>query len=122
MKKQTSKPSQVHAGDSGPYRRNPGVTLPGIDGLCAKYGVRRLRLFGSAARGGFNENSSDLDFLVDFLEEGNKGIADRYLGLAEDLERSYNRPVDLVTSRSIRNPYFKRNVEKTALVLYDIEA
>ena len=30
--------------------------------LCRKYRVRRLDVFGSAARGDFNEHSSDVDF------------------------------------------------------------
>lgn len=34
--------------------------------LCRKYSVKRLRLFGSAVHGGFDQASSDLDFLVEF--------------------------------------------------------
>ena len=35
-----------------------------IAALCRQYGVRRLELFGSAARGDFNANSSDVDFFL----------------------------------------------------------
>ena len=37
---------------------------PELVDLCRKYRVRRLDVFGSAARGDFNEHSSDVDFLV----------------------------------------------------------
>ena len=33
--------------------------------LCRRYGVRRLEVFGSAARGSFDPETSDLDFLVE---------------------------------------------------------
>ena len=32
--------------------------------LCERYGVERLELFGSAARGEFDPANSDLDFIV----------------------------------------------------------
>jgi predicted nucleotidyltransferase len=35
-----------------------------IESLCARHGVRRLELFGSAARGQFDPAKSDVDFLV----------------------------------------------------------
>jgi predicted nucleotidyltransferase len=34
--------------------------------LCRRYRVRKLELFGSAANGRFDPETSDLDFLVDF--------------------------------------------------------
>src|SRR5438876_87045 len=37
--------------------------------LCRKYRVQRLESFGSAARGDFDPNRSDLDFLVEFDDE-----------------------------------------------------
>lgn len=38
----------------------------GLEAACREYGVRRLELFGSAARDDFDEERSDLDFLVVF--------------------------------------------------------
>jgi len=80
--------------------------------LCRKYAVRKLQLFGgSAVRSDFDSGLSDLDFLVNFSNDDEPGIADRYLGLAEDLES--------LLSRSVRNPYFRQSVEKSALTLYE---
>lgn len=86
--------------------------------LCRKYGVRRLDLFGSAATGAFREATSDLDFVADFADRS-PGYADRYLAFAEALEALFGRPVDLLTERSIRNPYFRRAVAAARETVYD---
>ena len=64
-------------------------------------GVRRLALFGSFARGEAGDDS-DVDFLVEF-EPGQKSF-DRFLDLAELLERAVGRRVDLLTTESL-SPY-----------------
>ncbi|MEN6335890.1 MAG: nucleotidyltransferase domain-containing protein [Phycisphaerales bacterium] len=88
--------------------------------LCHRYGVKRLYLFGSGATGRFDAHRSDLDFLVCFANREPTGeYADRYLGFADDLERLFGRPVDLVTEQSIRNPYFKSEVESTRQLVYE---
>ena len=88
--------------------------------LCRQYRVERLYVFGSAASGHFDERRSDLDFLVQFSDRAPTGeYADRYLGFAEALEQLFGRPVDVVTEESIRNPYFRREVEATRQLLYE---
>src|SRR5262245_58729439 len=82
-----------------------------LEGLCRRFGVRRLELFGSAATEAFRAADSDLDFLVEF-ESTDAGYADRYFGLLESLEGLYDRPVDLVVASAIRNPYFREAVER----------
>ncbi len=93
--------------------------LDAIRALCREYGVRRLDLFGSAATGTFDPAASDLDFVVAFADTRAPGYADRYLGLAEALEALLGRGVELVTERSIRNPYFRRAVDATRQPLYE---
>jgi predicted nucleotidyltransferase len=90
-----------------------------IEELCRKYAVERLYIFGSAARDAMTEDS-DIDFVVDLGggEGYSAGYADRYFGLAEDLEEVFNRHVDLITVRSIKNPYFRSEVERTRKLLY----
>ena len=86
--------------------------------VCRKYGVASLDLFGSGASGDWKTDESDLDFIVSLRAIPDRSIADRYLGLAEDLEALLGRPVDLITSRSIRNPYFRRSVDATRQSVY----
>ena len=88
--------------------------------LCLRYKVERLDLFGSAADGNFHADTSDLDFLVRFLNpEPTSDYADRYLDLAEAMERLFQRPIDLVTEQSVRNPYFRRVVDASRELVYE---
>ncbi|MCH8829499.1 MAG: nucleotidyltransferase domain-containing protein [Planctomycetes bacterium] len=90
-----------------------------LAGLCRKYKVRVLDLFGSAATElGFDPETSDLDFLVEFEPTDNMGPADQYFGLLEDLKSLFGREVHLVTNRSLRNPYFIESVNATRQSLY----
>lgn len=90
-----------------------------IRDLCRQFGARRLDLFGSAASGGFDPGTSDLDFVATFADTQVPGFADRYLGFAEALETLFGRPVDVITERSIRNPYFRQAVDSTRQPIYD---
>ena len=71
--------------------------------LCRRYRVRQLQLFGSAATGAFSSETSDLDFIAEFADTRSTDYADRYFDFAEALERLFNRPVDVLTRRAIRN-------------------
>lgn len=86
--------------------------------VCERFIVRRLELFGSAADGSFEPDTSDLDFLVEFppLEAGEH--FDAYFGLRDALEDLFGRSVDLVMTRAIRNPYFLKAVNRSRTVLY----
>jgi len=86
--------------------------------LCARYYVRRLELFGSAATGAADA-WSDLDFLVEFGEVPPGRHADCYFGLLESLESLFERHVDLAETKAIQNPYFLTAIEKTRKVLYE---
>lgn len=85
--------------------------------LCRVRGVQRMRLFGSAADGRFNERDSDVDLLVEF-QPGVADLFDAYFGLKEDLESLFGRDVDLVMTDAIRNPYFEASALATAKELY----
>ncbi len=89
-----------------------------LSNLCNAYGVERLELFGSASRGDFDRKESDLDFLVDFRDSHPLGAFDRYFGLKEDLERLFQRPIDLIEVKAINNPYFRQAVEKDKVLVY----
>jgi uncharacterized protein len=92
---------------------------PELESLCRRTNVVRLDLFGSAASRRFQRQASDLDFLVSFGEFPLGGVFDAYMDLAEGLEALLDRPVDLVTERSIRNPYFRKAVEASRVPVYD---
>jgi uncharacterized protein len=90
-----------------------------IAALCRQYGVLRLDLFGSAATGAFDPETSDLDFVADFADIDVPGYFGRYLGFADALETLFGRPVDLLTENMIGGPYFRQAVEATRQAVYD---
>ena len=89
-----------------------------IRALCETHSVKALYLFGSAAGEDFDADSSDLDFLVDFLEMEPGDLAAAYFGLLEGLERLFARRIDLVAYRAIENPYFREAVDARKVSIY----
>jgi predicted nucleotidyltransferase len=89
-----------------------------LEALSKRFGVHRLEAFGSAVTGRFQTATSDIDFLVEFQPPNGPGYADRYFGLLESLEALFQRPVDLVVTSAIRNPYFRQAVDETRTLLY----
>jgi uncharacterized protein len=86
--------------------------------ICARQGVRRLEVFGSAATGAFDAARSDFDFLVEFDPAQRFGAFDQYFGLKEQLEALLGRPVDLVVEGASSNRYFLESVNKSRRLLY----
>jgi predicted nucleotidyltransferase len=94
-------------------------TLKELRELCVRYHVQRLELIGSAVTNNkFDAQKSDIDFLVEFqpLKEGE--YADTYFGLLEALESLFDRHIDLVMARAIKNPYFLESINRNRKVLY----
>lgn len=89
-----------------------------LKGLCKEFRVKKLEIFGSAATDQEIADTSDLDFLVEFDRDSSLALADQYFGLLQALEDLFGRQVDLLTSRSLKNPYFIRSVEQSRRLLY----
>lgn len=87
--------------------------------LCIRYGVARLEVFGSAARGvDFDPAKSDADFLVEFKPESGLSPLEQFFGLADELEKLLGRPIDLVEPGSIKNPYIRAGINRSREVVY----
>ncbi len=69
--------------------------------LFSKYSIQSMALFGSYAR---NENSIDSD--VDIMVEFNDSIGFEFTDLADELEKTLNLKVDLVSKNGIKKKYF----------------
>ena len=90
-----------------------------VAALCRRYGVRRLEVFGSAARGhDFDPARSDADFLVAFEKEAGLSALDQVFGFAEALEEILGRRVDLVAPSAIRNPYLRAAIDRSRELIY----
>ena len=86
--------------------------------LCRNNGVRRLEVFGSAARNDFDDARSDIDFLVELADDPQGGPLDAYFGLKDALEVLFGRTVDLVSMGSIRNPYVMASIERDRQLVF----
>ena len=86
--------------------------------LCIEYNVKSLHAFGSVCTENFNENS-DIDFLISFKPMDYGDYADAYFELVDKLELVLERPVDLVTDKSLGNPYFIESINHTKTPIYE---
>lgn len=86
--------------------------------LCKRHKVKTLYVFGSILTPRFNDRS-DVDLLVDFNSEINHdNYADNFFDLYHALKSLFGRDVDLVDESSVRNPFFKEELEETKYLIY----
>lgn len=88
-----------------------------INTLCMTHNVKSLFAFGSVCTDKFN-NKSDVDLLISFNQMDYGDYADAYFDLADKFENLFQRQVDLVTEKSLSNPYFIDSINKTKTLLY----
>jgi uncharacterized protein len=85
--------------------------------VAAKYGAQNVRVFGSVARGDFDEKS-DIDFLIQLDSSNLEGM--RYFGvleeLQEELEGLLGCKVDVVDEKGLREK-IKADVLAEAIAL-----
>lgn len=84
-----------------------------IDAACRQYGARRIRVFGSVARGE-ERPDSDIDFLVDF-PRGYDLFAQR-MALAERLAEITGRQLDVIPEHEL-NRHIRARVLREAVDL-----
>ena len=92
-----------------------------ITALCRKHGVRHLYAFGSVLTPRFTDES-DVDFLVDFNTDEIGDYLTNYFELKDALQEALGREVDLVEEKAVRNPIFKRNIERTKTAVYGLSS
>ncbi|AQG82250.1 nucleotidyltransferase family protein [Spirosoma montaniterrae] len=93
--------------------------LPAVIRILRENHVQRAYAFGSVCTDQFNADS-DIDLLIAFDESlDSVQYGEHYFAIAHALERVLKRPVDLVTERSLKNPYFINMVNKTKTPIYE---
>ena len=88
-----------------------------IKKLCKKNKVRSLYVFGSVLTDEFNKNS-DIDFIVDIDSNDPFDYADSYFNLKFSLQELFKRPVDLLESKAIKNPFIIANINRSKSLIY----
>jgi predicted nucleotidyltransferase len=88
-----------------------------IKKLCMAHNVKSLFAFGSVCTDKFNDKS-DIDLLISFEPMDYGDYADTYFNLVDKFENLFKRPVDLITDKSLSNPYFIESINQTMTLLY----
>jgi uncharacterized protein len=86
--------------------------------LCKQHKVRELYIFGSVLTDRFNDES-DIDFLVEFSLIDILEYFDNYMDFKEKLEALLKRPIDLVENQAVRNPIFRRAIDREKKLVYE---
>jgi hypothetical protein len=88
-----------------------------IKKICRDLRVKRLDLVGSASRGEFEPERSDVDVLVQF--DGLDRLFDRYFELKKRLESQLGREVDVIEINAVKNPYVKKSLNRDKVRIYE---
>ena len=87
--------------------------------LCSSHQVRYIYAFGSSVTDRFDEEKSDIDLLVEVDAEDPVERGEKLMSLWDGLEALFLRKVDLLTDSSLKNPYLRKSIEATKVLIYD---
>ncbi|MEW5828176.1 MAG: nucleotidyltransferase family protein [Chloroflexota bacterium] len=98
--------------------QNKKFTLPRkkIADFCKRWSITEFSVFGSVLREDFRPDS-DIDVLVSIDPGANIGLFE-LADMKIELQEMFKRPVDLVEKEGLRNPYRRREILRTAKVIY----
>lgn len=85
--------------------------------LCLQNKVKSLYAFGSVITNRFN-NKSDIDLIVDIDSTNPLEYADHYFNLKFALQDLFDRPVDLLENKAIRNDYLRQEIDNSKQLIY----
>jgi predicted nucleotidyltransferase len=90
-----------------------------ISRICSEHHVEQLFIFGSIATPNFNEQS-DVDILIQFSQQINpEDYFNNYMDFKEKLESVLNREVDIVENQAVRNPIFRKILDRDKILIYE---
>jgi len=87
--------------------------------ICKEFKIKRLYVFGSVVGDDFTDNS-DIDFLLSFFDNLTpEQYTDNYIELHYRLRKLFFREIDILTERTLKNPYFVNQVNKSKQLIYE---
>ena len=87
--------------------------------LCINHNVRFLYAFGSSTSDVFDEEKSDIDLLVEIDLKDPLERGEMLISLWDGFENFFKRKVDLLTESSIQNPFLRKSIDTTKILIYD---
>jgi predicted nucleotidyltransferase len=111
---------QEHAAEYtiGPSGRLPEIDLKALGAIGRKYGVKKISLFGSAARNELRPDS-DVDLLVEF-KPGSRTTLFDIVHMQDELSPHFgNREVHIAERGILENPYRRKTILADLRSLYE---
>ena len=93
--------------------------LSDFNSLCQLHNVKYLYAFGSSVTDRFDYDKSDIDLLVEIDDADPVERGEKLISLWDTFESFFHRKVDLLTESSIRNPYLRKSIDSTKILIYD---
>jgi uncharacterized protein len=87
--------------------------------LCKSHNVKYLYAFGSSVTDRFDYDKSDIDLLVELDLKDPIDRGEKLLSLWDLFEIFFQRKIDLVTDSSIVNPFFRKSIDSSKVLIYD---
>jgi len=84
--------------------------------FCKRWSITEFSVFGSVLRDDFRPDS-DIDVLISIDPKAHIGLFE-IAQMQIELEAMFKRPVDIVEKEGLRNPYRRREILRTAQVIY----
>ena len=90
-----------------------------LKAICQNLKVKSLYAFGSVVSKKFSKDS-DIDFLISFADNLSvEEYTNNYFSLHYRLRELFHREIDIVTERTLSNPYFIESINETKELIYE---
>ncbi len=90
-----------------------------LKSICKSLRIKRLYAFGSVVSDKFTDKS-DLDFLISFSDNLTVDeYTNNYFSLHYKLRELFGRDIDIVTEKTLSNPYFIESINETKELIYE---
>jgi hypothetical protein len=87
--------------------------------ICQALKIKRLYAFGSVVSENFRDDS-DIDFLISFADNLTiDEYTNNYFTLHYKLRDLFKREIDIVTERTLSNPYFIESINESKQLIYE---
>jgi uncharacterized protein len=91
-----------------------------LKNICEKLKIKRLYAFGSVVTADKFSKKSDIDFLISFDDSiSHEEYSENYFQLQYLLRELFNREIDVITERSLSNPYFIESLNRNKVLIYE---
>jgi predicted nucleotidyltransferase len=90
-----------------------------LNEICKSFDVKRLYVFGSLSTNKFDENTSDIDLIVEFGQMDPIQKGERLINIWNEFEELFGKKVDLISRTKVRNPYLQIGIDATKQLIYE---